>query len=230
MKRIRFISVLFFIIGLGLLAAAFAFWRSFANFQARATRTEGTVTELSYHHSSKGGSYYPEVEFKTPDGRIVHFSGSTGSNPSSYSRGEHVQVLYDPASPEQAKIDSFSEKWLGPLLLGGLGLGFALIGGGMLFAPLFRRRSYEWLKLNGMRVQAKYEGVTSGNMKVNGRSSYRLKCQWQHPVTQLVYVFLSDNIWFDPAPYVKRDTLEVLVNADNPKQYHVDISFLPKAG
>ncbi len=86
------------------------------------------------------------------------------------------------------------------------------------------------LATNGLHVQAKYEGVESGNLQVNGRDSYRLKCQWQHLVTQNVYIFHSARIWFDPAQFVKRDTLDVLVNMDNPKRYEVDISFLPRPG
>jgi len=229
MNRVRFLSVLFFVIGLGLLAGAFAIWRSNANFAAHASRADGTVTDLSYHRSSKGGSYYPIVQFTTPDGRVVHISGSSGSNPASYSRGDHVTVLYNPASPEQARIDSFGEQMFAPLLLAGMGLVFALLGGGMLFAPLFKRRTNKWLEQNGMRVQARFEGVEPGNMQVAGRDSYRLRCQWQHPVTQLVYTFLSDRVWYDPTPYIKRDTLDVVVNADNPKKYRVDISFLPKS-
>jgi hypothetical protein len=45
-----------------------------------------------------------------------------------------------------------------------------------------------------------------------------------------VYLFKSANIWFDPTAFVKRDTLDVLVDMDNPKRYQVDISFLPQAG
>lgn len=230
MKRLWLFSVIFLVIGLGMLAGGVAIWYSHAQFAAHASRADGVVTDLSYHSSSKGGTYYPLVQFTAADGRVVHITGSTGSNPSSYSRGDHVTVLYDPHSPEHAELDTFTDKWLAPLILGGMGLVFSLIGGGMLFAPLLKRRSHHWLAQNGMRVQARYEGVESGNMQVNGRDSYRLSCQWQHPVTQLVYTFLSDRLWYDPTPYVKRDTLDVLVNMDNPKQYQVDISFLPKAG
>jgi hypothetical protein len=49
-------------------------------------------------------------------------------------------------------------------------------------------------------------------------------------VTQKVYIFHSARVWFDPAPFVKRESLDVLVDMDNPKRYEVDISFLPQAG
>ncbi|MDE1886257.1 MAG: DUF3592 domain-containing protein [Xanthomonadaceae bacterium] len=223
-------SILFLIIDLGLLAGAGMLWRDHANFAAHAMRADGVVTDLIYRSSSKGGSYVPAVQFSASDGRIVHITGSTGSNPAAYSRGEHVTILYPPNNPEGARIDSFSENWLGTLILGGIGLVFALIGAGTIAGGLRTRNANRWLATNGMRVQARYEGVESGNMQVNGRDSYRLKCQWQHPVSQAIYLFHSARIWYDPAPFVKRDTLDVLVDMDNPKRYEVDISFLPKAG
>lgn len=225
----RWFSILFLTIGLGLLTGAGMLWRNHMNFAAHAQRADGTVTDLVFHSSSKGGgTYAPTVEFEA-SGRVIHISGS-GTNPPAFSRGEHVIVLYPPENPEAGRIDSFTENWLVILILGGIGLVFAAIGGGMIGAALRTGKTNRWLATNGLRVQARYEGVESGNMQVNGRDSYRLKCQWQHPVTQKVYIFHSARIWFDPAPFVKRESLDVLVDMDNPKRYEVDISFLPQAG
>jgi len=227
----RWLSILFLVVGLGLLAGAGFLWRNHAGFAAHAVRADGVVIDLNYHSGSKGGSYYPEVEFKAADGSVVHITGSTGSNPAAYDRGEHVAVIYQPNNPQGARIDSFSENWLGVVILGGMGLVFALIGGGFIYSGMHTRKVNRWLATNGMRVQAKFENVIyDTSLKVNGRSPWRLICQWQHPVTQKVYLFKSANIWFDPTAFVKRDTLDVLVDMDNPKRHQVDISFLPKAG
>jgi hypothetical protein len=227
----KFISVIFLVVGLGLLAGAGFLWRNHADFAAHAVHADGVVVDLHYRSGSKGdsGTYVPEVEFTAPNGSVLHITGSTGSNPAAYSRGDKVALLYAPDNPEGARIDSFMENWFGVLILGGMGIVFGLIGGGFVYGGLRTRKANKWLATNGMRVQAKYEGVGQGNVKVNGRDSYVLKCQWQHPVTHKVYLFKSANIWFDPAPFVKRDTLDVLVDMDNPKRHQVDISFLPEA-
>jgi len=232
MKILWIIGGIFLVVGLGLLGGAFFAWRSHANFAAHALATDGVVVDLSYSSSSKGGgTYYPVVDFHTADGREVHVTGSVGSNPASYARGDHVRVLYEQANPERARLDSFSEAWMASLIMGGLGSVFSLIGGGIVGVQVRNRKVRAWLRQNGMRVQAKFDGVDyDTSLKVNGRSPWRLLCQWQHPVTQKVYVFRSDAIWFDPTPFAKRDRLDVLVNADNPKQYEVDISFLPAPG
>lgn len=226
-------SILLLIVGLGLLIGGFFVWRSQSDFVAHALHAEGTVTTLHFHGGSRGkGSYYPVVEFTAQSGQIIQFTDSSGSASPAYSRGDHVQVLYDGVDPQQASIDSFASKWSGVLTLGGVGLVFALIGGGVIWSRLNQRKVRAWLSRNGMRVQAKFEGAiydTSSSM--NGRVPWRLTAQWRHPVTQKVYSMCSDHVWHDPSDYVKgRTTLDALVNMDNPKQYRIDTSFLPKAG
>lgn len=232
MKILWLIGSVFLIVGLGMFTGSFFLWNSHAQFAAHALSADGEVTDLAYSSSSKGGgTYRPVVQFTTTDGKLVHMTSSTGSSPPSYARGDHVRVLYDRANPERAQIDSFMENWFGPLILGGMGLVFSLVGGGIVGYQVKQRRIRAWLAQNGMRVQAKFDGVSvDTSLTVNGRNPWRLSCQWQHPLTQKIYVFRSDPIWFDPTPFVKRDQLDVLVNMDNPKQYQVDIAFLPAAG
>lgn len=232
MKVLWIVGSIFLVVGLGMLAGGFAIWRSNAAFAAHAIGADGTVTDLAYSSSSKGGgTYRPVVEFSTADGKRVHITGSTGSNPPSHSRGDHVRVLYDPANPEHGKIDSFMEQSFGVLMLGGMGAIFGLVGGGIVGYQVRQRKVRAWLAQNGMRVRAKFEGVDyDTSLTVNGRHPWRLTCQWQHPATQKVYLFRSDPIWFDPSAFVKREELDVTVNADDPRQYVVDTSFLPKSG
>lgn len=233
MKVLWIIGGVFFVVGVGLLFGGVSWWRSNAAFAANALSAEGTVSDLVFRRSSKGsgGTYVPVIDFTTPDGNRVHVTGSSGSNPPGYSRGDKVRVLYEAKNPEHAQIDSFMERSFGPVLLTGLGTVFALVGGGVLFACVRQRKQRAWLAQNGLRVQAKFDGIDyDTSVRVNGRSPWRLLCQWQHPATQKVYIFRSDAIWFDPTPYVQRETLDVLVNADDPKQYQVDTSFLPKSG
>jgi len=232
MKIFWILGTVFLAVGLGMFAGGFLAWRSHAAFAAHALRADGIVVDQARSSGSKGGTMYsPVVEFSTADGRTVRVTGSVSSSSPSYARGDHVPVLYDPANAEQARLDSFMEAWFVTLIMGGLGSVFGLIGGGFLFVQVRQRKVRAWLAQNGMRVQARFDGVDyDTSLKVNGRSPWRLNCQWQHPVTQKVYMFRSDPIWFDPTPFVKRETLDALVNADNPKQYQVDTSFLPQAG
>lgn len=79
-------------------------------------RTSGTVVENRELQDSEGRSYTPIVEFQA-DGRAIRFEGQNSSDPPAYRVGQRVEVIYDPAQPERARIYRFSELWLAPLLL-----------------------------------------------------------------------------------------------------------------
>lgn len=229
MKALNIIKYVFTIIGVGMLAGAFYLYSSTSSFLETAVTADGTVVELVRSRSSDSTSYYPVVVFKDAQGRQVEFRSSSGSNPPSYNRGESVVVLYEPASPENAKIQGFFSLWGGATIVGGLGVVFGLVGGGMLVAGAMKKRNREGLQKNGVQVHAKFESVEQNtSLKVNGRSPYQIVCQWQHPQTKEVHLFRSDNLWFDPSDHIPGDTVPVLVDESNLKKYWVDTSFLPK--
>ena len=91
------------------------------------------------------------------------------------------------------------------------------------------RRKHEWLRSNGSSVQADLERVElNTSVQVNGTSPYRIVCQWLNPMTNQVHVFKSENLWFDPSKYVTGNSVQVLIDPDNPRRYWVETGFLPK--
>lgn len=229
MKTLNIIKYVFAIVGACMLAGAFALYSSTSSFLERAVTTQGTVVELIRSRSSDSISYYPIVEFTTTSGHAVEFQSNSGSNPPSYNRGEQVSVIYESSAPESAKIDSFFSLWGGATIVGGIGLVFGLIGGGMLAYGVVKRRSNAHLQKNGVEIQADFQGVEHNtSLTVNGRSPFNIVCQWLHPQTGELYIFRSENLWFDPSDHVEYEKIPVLVDESNLKKYWVDTSFLPK--
>jgi hypothetical protein len=73
---------------------------------------------------------YPVVEFSLPGGASQRVELSDGSWPPAYQGGEAVTVLYDPARPDQARIQSASSTlllWLLPGITGTVGLVFLAV-------------------------------------------------------------------------------------------------------
>ena len=66
------------------------------------------------------------------------------------------------------------------------------------------------------------------SLAVNNRHPWVVNCEWQHPVTGDTHKFCSDHRWYDPSGVIARESIDVIVNADDPKVYEVDIAFLPK--
>jgi hypothetical protein len=230
-KLVWVFAIVFSLVGLGMLVGSGWSLGSTLKFRKEATIADGVVVDFASERDSKGKTMYaPIVEYRDLSGTSRQLTSSVRSSSPGYDRGDKVQVRFMPQNPEKARIDSFLENWFLPLILGGMGIIFFGIGIGMFVAGITKARNRKWLKANGLRVQAQYTGaIYDTSLKVNNKSPWRLTCQWQHPVTATMHTFQSDAIWYDPSDVVQRDTLDVLVNADNPKVYEVDIAFLPKS-
>ena len=120
----------FLLIGLGLLGGAVFSFVTTSRFIGEAVAADGMVVGLEERWDSDDNdyTYYPQVEFQTEDHRTIAFTSDTGSRPAAFDVGEPVRVLFDPARPEAARIDSFFQLWLLPLVLGGMGTVFSAFG------------------------------------------------------------------------------------------------------
>lgn len=102
---------------------AFCLWGTYMAFNAyklgaSGETTAGIVVELEESSMPEGGCcvYSPIIEFQA-NGQRYTFNGDVATNPPTYKVGEAVQVLYDPADPNTAQINKWSERWLTPLIL-----------------------------------------------------------------------------------------------------------------
>jgi hypothetical protein len=124
---------LFCLLGLGLLAPAiWAGYQSWAFLQI-AQATPGIVTALEWSDDSDSSGARPVVRYDLR-GDPYQITGNAWSSPPAYAVGDQVQVLYPPGEPRAARIYSWFDFWFIPALLGGVGLLFALVGGGVGYA------------------------------------------------------------------------------------------------
>ncbi|TFF37303.1 DUF3592 domain-containing protein [Mucilaginibacter psychrotolerans] len=97
-------------------------------------RVQGKVEEIkikrwSWITNNRQATFYPVIYFKTIDsGPISADYDLFASNPSAYSLGEKVEVVYDPTNPRNFMVDNLSSKMVAPLLL--------LAGAAVLFASV----------------------------------------------------------------------------------------------
>lgn len=88
---------------------------------ARFVRTTGTVGGSEYieaEERGKVGVYQQEVVFLVDD-KPYRAKLTVRSNPPQYASGDQVPVYYDARDPNQARVGTFSDLWLGPLAVGG---------------------------------------------------------------------------------------------------------------
>jgi Protein of unknown function (DUF3592) len=231
MKILQRLTWIFLVIGLAMLVGALFFWNSTRSFVAHAQTTQGKVVELIEVRDKDGGSstWKPRVTYRAPTGQQITFESSFSTNPAPYSVGETVDVLYLPSDPAEARIRGYQSLWLGPTILGGLGLVFTAIGGGMLLARNVARKKRDYLMAYGNALETDLQGVERNtSLEVNGQHPWRITSQWLDPVSNKLRVFHSENLWFDPEKFVSGKRITVLLDPKDPKRYYMDVSFLPQ--
>ncbi len=109
-------------ISLGMIVGALFWYQNTNSFIKQAVKAEGIVIDfVSDRRSSK-----PLVRFKDAQGNTIEFTSSLSTNPPRYNIGQTVNVLYLPQEPKNATIDDFLSLWSGQLVLGVVGILFAI--------------------------------------------------------------------------------------------------------
>jgi len=116
--------------GLIFMSAAVAWFLHHYQFVASASRTQGTVIryEEDWDLQDDVYMYAPVISYVVADREYTIVSAAKSTR-QPYKIGDSIPVLYDPQNPQHGKVASFSALWLGPLVMGVLGLLFALLGG-----------------------------------------------------------------------------------------------------
>lgn len=208
-------------IGALLMASAIALQVARIDDQARMVAATGTVLDLT------GGC--PTIRFLTDTREPIIFRGGVCSNPPAFGLGDPVEVLYDPAHPDNAEINGFLENWFVSLVLSGIGSIFLLVSSFFVIPPLLACRRAAQLSRTGQAVRAELVEVRRNEMlSVNGQHPWKIVAQWHNPATGKLHLFNSANLWFDPAPYITQDHVQVLIDPAKPRRYSMDTSFLPE--
>jgi hypothetical protein len=232
-RTLKLICGIFLALGITFSGVAIYFVRDTQSFVERGVAVRGEVVDLAWERSISGASgsgvYHPIVKYTTIAGEQRTFRSMNGNSPPSYRVGEAVDVLYDRANPVDARIASFWSLWLIQIVFGVLVAVFSLFGGGVLLARLVMARRARDLQRRGMPVETEFQNVeVNGGFKVNGHAPWRIVSRRLDSGTNALYLYHSQNLWFDPTPFIKSKHVTVFIDPRNPKRYSMDVSFLPK--
>ncbi|MEE4154498.1 MAG: DUF3592 domain-containing protein [Erythrobacter sp.] len=213
--------------GVGLIFAVVGFGMIISGqiFASRAVQTTGTVIQNLRSTSDDGVSYKPLVEFHDRAGRRREFAGAISTSWRAYNEGEAVTVLFDPADPDTAAIDSATERYFLPGIFAAMGTLFVAVGGGVIAWRVRRISTVARLFHQGTRIEADVVGCSPDtSMRINGRSPYRVHAQARHPATGLLASFRSDPIWLDLSTELSGAKVPILIDPGNPEAYYVDLA------
>ncbi|QQR69684.1 MAG: DUF3592 domain-containing protein [Alphaproteobacteria bacterium] len=216
MSKFGLMAVLFGAVFVGL-----ALWQGqeTQDFLAVSVRVPGKVIQMEASHGSDSTTYRPIFEYTTKDGQTLTHRSEMSSNPPTYHRGEEVEVLYDPAYPEKAKINGFFSLWGLPVILGAFGCVPLLIGLFMGMAHAARQQLRARLERFGNKLHCKVTDVSQNtSFHVNGRSPWRITALGQ--VSAQPMEFHSHNLWKGrPVQTEAAGHVDVLYDPADPKKY-----------
>ncbi|MEQ4675082.1 DUF3592 domain-containing protein [Providencia vermicola] len=230
MKKYRFIFPIFLVIGLlFLVGTAFALY-SGMDMAKNGIKTTGIVTDLDISVSEdKSKTYFPIIEFTTLENQQIEFRSSMGSSSYRNSIGQSIDVLYNPANPQDAIIDSLFGVYGLSIILGIFGGVFTLIGGIPVMLGITNKKKSTRLLREGTPIQVKITGVEENTMiQVNRRSPYQIIADVHDKDTNTIKRYKSENIYFDPSPYIDRENVTIYLDRSNANKYYMDIRFLPE--
>ena len=196
--------------------------------RADGIRTEGEVVDMSY---SDSGGASPTVTFVTESGESVTHNAGMYTSPPEFEIGDRVTLWYDADNPRQLVLKG-TDTWVVPLITGIFFLVFGGIGFGGLLNRYFTKKRKAWLWQFGTPIDVPFSEVRyNTSLKVNGASPFVITGQWHDKSSNKVYTYESDNIWYDPSPFVGSGRLlRVMIDPANPARYVMDTAFLPEEG
>ena len=124
LKLLVFLKYLFLLLSAIGLAASLFLYQQTQSFVDNASTAVGTVTKINTRVSQSNFSrsetlFVANIQYTTNDTQTLTFDSRIRYNQTFLTPGRQVQVLYDPAQPQDAVIDSFVSVWFKEIIVGG---------------------------------------------------------------------------------------------------------------
>lgn len=204
-------------ISLALLVAVATISVQNQRFAARATRVQGEIVGLRVSTSQSGELLFkPIVTYRAGDGKVFqHVPMSSSSNPDTYIVGGSLPILYAPDDPKKSQIDGLP-RWVLAIILGIIGTIFTFIGVIALYAAYSSRIRAGRLRKIGKRIRVGPVRVEQNlGLSVNGQSPWVIVADWLSPTDGRHHRIASENLWFDPSPYLESEEMDALIDPKN---------------
>ena len=196
------------------------------SFASSAVETEGLVIgQIEFAGEDEEPMYAPMVEWRDSQGTARRFQGQIGSQNPRYPVGDRVEISYDPAQPDDARLSYFWPSWMKAILSAILALAFVLGGAWLLQVYRNEGRRIARLQETGVPVNARLLyalPIRRGRMQ---EPLWRLVCTAKDPVTGGKRNFRTPPLAIHPST-VENAVFRVLVDPENGRNYHIDLANL----
>jgi len=220
-RMITIVSAVFALVGLIIIVVGAAITISNQYFLRTAVEATAVITDIYTTRNSDGDTLYTVyVRFYVNDDEYV---GQLGVWHSGMAIGQSVKIYYDPDNPYRFRSEIGIVLIVSLLLFGSI---FLLVSFILFYRMKKRIRLSKSLLRDGQKVMAAFCDVEEGNLMMNGRTSFKLVCEYNDSFGQNSRLFKSENIWDNPLSFRDRQTMPavpVYVNYNDYSKYYVDV-------
>ena len=216
-KRIEFISgIILSLVGVILLFSGIKMIISNNNFKAENIQIEATVTDSNSLNKYTAVTFYIEEK---------EYNAMAKTYDSQIKNGDKINIYYNKENPSIIYIENSNTNG-GKFI--GIGIVVAAIGLSIILHKLNNAVNKEEIIKTGKKIQADIEDIVyNTKTTANGIHPYYIVCSWKNKISGKTYKYKSENIWYDPKPYIKKsglDKIPVFIIPSNPNQYYVAIN------
>jgi len=214
----KVIMTVFILIGLIFIISGVLIFKASENFKKNGIETTAVITDIVRYNDESSVYIKYIVNDKEYNQKLNYYT-------SNMHIGQTLKIYYDSDNPN--RIQSTGGTVVLVAVFGGIGGVFFLIGIIVLGVNVRRKKLNKRLVENGRKIYADlYEIVINGSYRVNRRHPYNITCKWQDKSSGILYLFKSENIWFDPSSIIEEKNitkLPVYVDENDFKKYYVEI-------
>lgn len=216
---------LFAVAGLVILGVEASMFLDTLRFVRSAQPTEATIVGYEEHVDSEDASvlYAPVFSFTVSEATYRVTSSMRSSN-YAFSQGEQVDVLYNPAAPQDAEIRTIGRIY-GPVIGGGiLSLAFLLSGGIPSWIMLKKKRKKDRLRTQGVRVDGVVQSIeVDPYLSVNGVNGRRVIATVDDPMRGLRTLTSGRYWWVVEDSLRSGQTVPIYLDPHDPDCFFFDL-------
>lgn len=234
-KILIIIGSVFFIIGACLVGVWLTQLINHHAFIKNAQKTDAVITDIFSGEKEYQKRTKTKHKIYATDGIKVivsyyvngrEYKSELGYYSSNMKVGDEIAVYYREGSPKTIRTNVRIDI----IIYGCVGIPFLLIGSAFLLICIRKIKSKKRLLRESSPIYATITGVSIHySVKVNNIHPYQIDCQYTDPKTNIIHIFHSEGILYDPSTMIQSETVPVYVNPKNYNEYYVDIdAILPK--
>lgn len=228
MNKLENVKYIFLTIGLFLLfIASILYYQSQHPFKD-SLETSGQILKITSESDlNKNANRQYLIRFKTLTDQVIQLNLIASKPLPLIQVNDTVSLIYSASQPSKALLKPYPSFQSNISIWANIG-SFLILSFLIIHLKDFKKhRKIRHLRHKGIEIKTVLRSVElDQELEAKGQKPYRICTEWLNPNATSLHIFKSDYLLFDPSDMLEDVAVKVLIERDNPSEYHLDTSFL----